>query len=316
MVEHRRAPFGVGMGRHQPARLMIEKKPRAFARRQWLAVHRDDVVFGDVERGRIDDAAVDRHASLYDPFLGVAARGKARARDDLGDALAGFLDLWRTRRTPLLKTALTIGATAAKGRAFSKDLALVLIVPAGPVEFRTVAPRRTEFRTLAKRTIALGTILTRPLKPRAFVAIAMARFIVAGTVESRSIGVARIVTGGARIAPATIGHRGLTFFPWLQIAAVSTEFPIATWTAAEILKRTAIARKFPVAAEFPAGRIGKRPIATGTLAILRSRLERTVAAWPVSVLAKTLMARRKGPLLAILPRGIGFLVAEFPVLEA
>ena len=98
IVEHRRPPLGIGMRGHQPARLVIHEQPRALARRQRLAVDGDDVVGGDVERRRIDDAAVDGDAALRDPFLGVAARGEAGARHHLGDALAGFLFARRLRR--------------------------------------------------------------------------------------------------------------------------------------------------------------------------------------------------------------------------
>ena len=59
IVEHRRPAFGIGMGGHQPARLVKQEQPRALARRQRLAVDGDDVVVGDIERRRIDDAAVD-----------------------------------------------------------------------------------------------------------------------------------------------------------------------------------------------------------------------------------------------------------------
>src|SRR6476661_387608 len=69
IVEYRGPPFRVGMGRHQPARLVKQKQPGAFARRQRL------VVDGDIERRRVDDATVDGNTALHDPFLGIAARG-------------------------------------------------------------------------------------------------------------------------------------------------------------------------------------------------------------------------------------------------
>ena len=59
--------------------------------RQGLAVHGHSVVGGDVERRRADHRAVDGNAAGGDPFLGLAARGEARARDRLGDALSGFV---------------------------------------------------------------------------------------------------------------------------------------------------------------------------------------------------------------------------------
>src|ERR1700716_3385261 len=121
------------MGSHQPARLVKHEQPGALARRQRLAVDRDDIVGGDIERRRIDDAAVDRDAALHDPFLGVAARGETGPRHHLGDALAGFLFARGPRRTPLVRLALAVLAAAAERRAFYEDLAVVFVVAAGPV---------------------------------------------------------------------------------------------------------------------------------------------------------------------------------------
>ena len=45
--------------------------PRALSRRQVLSIDRDHVILGDVERRRIDDAAVHSHPTLRDPLLGV-----------------------------------------------------------------------------------------------------------------------------------------------------------------------------------------------------------------------------------------------------
>jgi hypothetical protein len=73
VVEHRGAPLGIVVGRHQAARLMIQKQPRALTLGQRLAVDGHNVVRGDVQRGRVDDAAVHRDAALHDPVLGVAA---------------------------------------------------------------------------------------------------------------------------------------------------------------------------------------------------------------------------------------------------
>src|ERR1700719_3655898 len=121
------------MGGHQAARLVKHEQPGALARRQRLAVDRDDIVGGDIERRRIDDAAVDGDAALHDPFLGVAARGKPRPRHHLGDALAGFLLARGPWRTTLVAHALTIGATATECWALGENLGVVLIVAARPI---------------------------------------------------------------------------------------------------------------------------------------------------------------------------------------
>src|SRR4029077_10143296 len=141
----------------------------------------------DIQRRRIDDAAVDGDAALRDPLFGVAARGKPCARDHLGDPLAGFLFARWTRRPRFeIRRALAIGATAAECRTLGKDPAVVFIVAAraivtrftarmflpagaafgpssvalaiaaGAVEFRAIPAifaRTIELRTLAKRAI-------------------------------------------------------------------------------------------------------------------------------------------------------------------
>src|SRR5216684_3635421 len=76
------------MGRHQAARLVMQEEPGALARRQRRAVDRDAVLGADIDRRRGDDLAVDRDAARRDPGFRRAARGKTRARDHLGDALA------------------------------------------------------------------------------------------------------------------------------------------------------------------------------------------------------------------------------------
>ena len=226
IVEHRRPPFGVGMGGHQAARLVIHEQPRALARRQRLAVDGDDVVGGDVERRRIDDAAVDGDAALHDPFLGIAARGEAGARHHLGDALAGFLfarrprrracriqacarDRRRGRRTPdvLQRSCCRPRCRGAADR--RPSLAARMLLPgaaafARTIEFRTtVARRRTiELRPLTKRTIALRTILARARKSRTLIAAA----VVARLVETRLVEIARAVAGGTRIATGMVGR--------------------------------------------------------------------------------------------------------------
>src|SRR6202790_3871387 len=221
IIEHRRPALGVGMGGHQTARLVKQKQPYALARRQRLAVDGNDVVGGDIERRRIDDAAVDADAALHDPFLGVAARGKASPRHHLGDALAGLLFARRARRAALVGRALAIGAAAAERRAFGQDLGIVLVVAARPLgiaiigwrvaarmllpvvprarlalsarplEFRPVLAGPSEFRPLPERAIARGAILARLVEtPRAF-------------------------TRRARIAAGMVGRGGIALLPRL-----------------------------------------------------------------------------------------------------
>ncbi len=98
-AENRVAAFRVGMGRHQPARLVIEEQPRALARAQWRAVDLDPVRSADVKRGRGNHRAVDRHPSGRDPGFGLAAGGEASTGDHLGDALAGHVGLFGHSQT-------------------------------------------------------------------------------------------------------------------------------------------------------------------------------------------------------------------------
>src|ERR1700688_4466334 len=190
------------MGGHQPARLVIPKQPGALARRQRLAVDGDDVVAGDIERRRIDEAAVDGDAALHDPFLGVAARGQPRPRQHLGDALAGFLFTRRPRRAPLVGRALAIGATAAERRTLGENLAVVLVVAARPVGIaaRMLLPGGAGFA----RTLELRTILARTRKPRTLVAAAvLARFVKTSSAFPRR----------ARIAAGMVGRRRIALLP-------------------------------------------------------------------------------------------------------
>ena len=172
IVEYRRPSFGVGMGRHQPARLVIQKQPGALARRQRLAIDGDGVVGGDVERRGVDDAAIDADAALHDPFLGVAARGQPRPRQHFRDPVAGLLLAWRPRGAFLeVGLALAIGAAAAERGTLGEDLAVVLVVAARPVAIaaRMLLPGAACF----SGTIEFGTVLARPRKARALVAAAL-----------------------------------------------------------------------------------------------------------------------------------------------
>ena len=205
IVEHRRPPLGIGMRRHQAARLVIHEQPRALARRQHLAIDGDGVVGGDVERRRVDDAAVDGDAALRDPFLGVAARGQAGTRDHFGDALAGFLRLWLRAWRALVKIrrALAVGATAAEGGTLCKNLAVVLVLAARPILTRFAArmllPVGAALGALA-RPVELRPILARTGKARTLFATA----VVAGAIKARLVEIARSITGGTRITLAAI----------------------------------------------------------------------------------------------------------------
>jgi hypothetical protein len=197
---------------HQAARLVIHEQPRALARRQHLAVDGDGIVSGDVERRRIDDAAVDGDAALRDPFLGIAPRGQASAGDHLGDALAGFLDARRLRRALVeFRLALTVSATAAERRTFCKNLAVVLVLAARPIVTRFAArmllpigaafgPSRVAVAIPLTRTIEFRAILARTGKARTL----LATTVVARPVKARLVEIARTVTGGTGIAFAAI----------------------------------------------------------------------------------------------------------------
>ena len=87
-VEHGRAPFRVTGGGDDAARLVQQPEPGALAGGQGLAVDRDAVGFGDVDRRRGQDLAVEGDAAGLDHRLGVAAGSDAGAGDGLGDALA------------------------------------------------------------------------------------------------------------------------------------------------------------------------------------------------------------------------------------
>src|SRR6266851_2913635 len=299
------------MGGHQPARLVKHEQPGALARRQRLAVDRDDIVGGDIERRRIDDAAVDRDPALYDPFLGVAARGETGPRHHLGDALAGFLFARGPRRTPLVRLALAVFAAAAERRAFYEDLAVVFVVAAGPVgrsirglriAARMLLPGTPPFawtiklRPLTKRPITLGTILARARKTRALIAAAvLTRFVVTRLVKARLVKVSGALTWRTRIASGMVRRTGVALLPRFGFTSIRPEILARAAIPPVALAIRRAAREFLVAAKFSL---------------------RTIAARPVAVLAKAFAARRVGSLLtAAFPRCIRFLVAEFPVSE-
>src|SRR5882672_503279 len=76
---------------HEPARLVIEKQPRALALRQRLAIDHDGVFRCHIEGRRGDGRAIDRDAAGRDEGLGLTARRKPGTRDHLGDSLARLL---------------------------------------------------------------------------------------------------------------------------------------------------------------------------------------------------------------------------------
>src|ERR1700730_2976466 len=87
--EDGRAAFRSRVAGQEPARLVIEEKPRALALPQRLAVDGDAIERRHVERRRGDDLTVDRYAPGRDPGLGLPARAQPGARHNLGDALPG-----------------------------------------------------------------------------------------------------------------------------------------------------------------------------------------------------------------------------------
>src|SRR5262249_35942739 len=88
--EDGRPPFRVGVGGHQPARLVIEEEAGCAGRRGGRAVARDAVGGAHVAGRRVDHLAVDRDPAGRDPRLRLAARGEPGAGDRLGDPLAAF----------------------------------------------------------------------------------------------------------------------------------------------------------------------------------------------------------------------------------
>ena len=84
-AEDRRPPALVAVGGHEPFRLVIEKKPRALAAGQRLAVDLDAVARRHREGRRGESLAVHRDAARRDPRLGLAPRAKPGARHHLGD---------------------------------------------------------------------------------------------------------------------------------------------------------------------------------------------------------------------------------------
>ena len=67
------APFRVAGRRHEAGRLVVKPQPRALALGQWLAIHDDAVLFGDIDRGRGQNLPIDHDAPGFDPLLGLAA---------------------------------------------------------------------------------------------------------------------------------------------------------------------------------------------------------------------------------------------------
>ena len=92
--EDGRTAARVGRRGDQPAWLVIEEEPRAFAPRQRRAVDQDEIARRDVDGRRGDHAAVERDAPGHDPLLGLAARSEPRAGDHLGDPLGIFRGRW------------------------------------------------------------------------------------------------------------------------------------------------------------------------------------------------------------------------------
>nr|CAI0336319.1 hypothetical protein SHINE37_40173 [Rhizobiaceae bacterium] len=87
VLENGRAALGVGIGRHQAGRLVVEPEARALDAADRHAVHFDMIGKRGVEHGRVQHRAVHADPALHDHALDIAARGDAGARQELGDAL-------------------------------------------------------------------------------------------------------------------------------------------------------------------------------------------------------------------------------------
>src|SRR6185437_5438483 len=281
---------------HQPLGLVIEEQPRALARRQLLAVDGDHIIGGDVERRRIDEAAVDRDTALRNHFLGVAARSKAGARQNLGDALASLLRLRLRVRTVLEVRTLAISTAAAESGTLGKNLAVILVVAArtvletiaAAVAARMLLPVHATFVSRAAIvTIFPGAVEFWPLTELPLAALA----ILTRTREARTL-----VSATAVVA----------LLPWLVVASVSAlEFAIAIPIPELPVLKTAGGTRFVAVA-------ARRPIVAR-----RSRAIRAITTWPVAILAETFAARPVRALVAItVSRRIRLLVAELPVGKA
>ncbi|KQB16010.1 hypothetical protein AP073_12340 [Rhodobacter capsulatus] len=90
LVENRAPALFVLLGRHQAQRFVIKPKPGFLRRVDRLAVDHHLVRGLDVQRGAGDLLAVHRHPARKDHLFRIAARGDARARNHLGDALGGI----------------------------------------------------------------------------------------------------------------------------------------------------------------------------------------------------------------------------------
>jgi hypothetical protein len=141
---------------------VIEKQPGALALRHRLPVDRDHIVGRDIERGRRDDAAIDRDAALRDPFLGIPARANASSCDDLGDPVSALLFLRRSTRGALVEIgfALAISAATTECRAFGENSAVIFVVAT-----RTILtdPALTRFTARMFLPVAPSTRSTVPV---------------------------------------------------------------------------------------------------------------------------------------------------------
>src|SRR3569623_527444 len=268
MIDYRRTAFRIVMRRHQPARLVIEKQPRALALRQWLAVDGDDIARRDVERRRIDNAAVDGNATLRDPFLRIAPRAQPCPRHGLGDPLAGLVLLWccAWRALVRIRRPLAISPAPTKGRALGENLAVVLVFAA-----RAFAALAT--RMLLPGVAARRTVVTIPLKTRTAetfpLALATFRTILARARKTRAVACTTIIAARCALFPRLVG------------AAVVCAIEFFAWTA----RRSSLI-----------------PVEPRTFVALRSIIAiESRRAWSIAaraILAEAFATRRVGPLLA------------------
>ena len=235
-----------------------------------------------------------------------------------------FFALRRPRRALVeFGLALAIGAAAAERRTLCKNLAVVLVLAARPIvaaALRCADAPASRCGLRAARALARGD----PARGRSnFGRSPCGRSSRERENRGRS-SPPRSSRGACRSAAcrncarrrgrdgncAGIDRRSSRFCHGLELPRSDRDRAVAKILARAAIGRTA--REFLVAAKF-----SLRPIATGAIAIARRPgAEGPIALRPVAVLAKTFAARRVGPLLAAaFARGIGLLVAEFPVGE-
>ena len=206
---------------------------------------------------------------------------------------------------------LAIGAAAAECRTLGEHLAVVFIVAARtlgkPIRRSRLAARMLlPGVALLARTIEFRTVVAAsrgPRKPRTLVAARLARLVVTGLVEARLVEIPRAVARRTGIGRASSRGPASRFCHGLESPRSPGRWPRSRRSPKSLRgPRSGAPRE-----NFLSPPNFRSPCAD-------DRAVRTIALRPVAVFAKTFAARRVGPLLATaIARGIGLLVAEFPV---